>query len=122
MAESQRRLLARELAEFNSGEREFWSAPAVHRAARIIRDLPSDPGFLRLRCRELENSIADVFLGPSDSYRPAEPLRQLESRAWLLAFSNEENPELDLNVPRGEWVRPPDETDDGEGMPEPAAW
>lgn len=107
MGESQRRLLARELAEFKSGARDAWSAQSVHRAARIIRDLPSDPGFLRHRCREIESSIADVIRAQPGCYRPSEPILQLESRAWLLVFANDD--ELDLNVPGGEWLQVPDD-------------
>jgi hypothetical protein len=84
MAESQRRLLARELAEINAGLRAVWSAQAVHRSARIIRDLPFEPADLRRRCREIASAIMDVV---PDQLPDA--ICQLESRAWLLVFADE---------------------------------
>jgi hypothetical protein len=84
MAESQRRLLARELAEINAGSRVVWSAQAVHRAARIIRDLPFGPADRPRRCREIASAIMDVV---PDQLSAA--VCQLESLAWLLVFADE---------------------------------
>jgi hypothetical protein len=80
MSEAQRKLLTRELAEINAGERDLWSARALHRAARIT----SRMGHRWQRCRALALEITGTE--PERFGDISEPIRQLESRAWLLNF------------------------------------
>ena len=91
MGESAQALLRRELEEFNAGERVLWSARALHRAARII-DRMTERWH---RCRALALEITGA--APERMAGIAEPIRQLESRAWLINFTW-----LEAQVGRGE--------------------
>lgn len=80
MAESQQKLLARELAEINAGERELWSARALQRAERVTRNMADR----WQRCRALALEVTGI--APARLADVSVPIRQLESRAWLLNF------------------------------------
>jgi truncated hemoglobin YjbI len=80
MSEPAQALLRRELAEFNAGERDLWSARALHRAARIT----SRMAHRWQRCQALALEITGTE--PEQLTDITDPIRQLESRAWLLNF------------------------------------
>lgn len=85
MAESVRSLLQREFDELLAGARERWSARAVVRAARALRQA-WDGDAEEDRCRLL---VLTLGIDPDGEglWHSSEEIRALESRAWLLSIA-----------------------------------